>query len=104
MDIITFEFIPKINVPPNTIYLDLMWTYRCKRCPDGSLKKYKARLCVNGSRHIQGIDYTESFTPVVQWSTIRMVNTLASMHNLKGKKIDFTQAFPRAKLKEYIYL
>jgi hypothetical protein len=34
-----------------------------------------------------------------------MVNTLAAMHNLKGKQIDFTQAFPHAKLKEYnIYL
>jgi hypothetical protein len=104
MDIRTFEFIPKINLPPRTRYLDLIWTYRRKRRPDGSLKKYKARLCVNGSRQIQGIYYTESFAPVVKWSTIRMVNTLAAMHNLKGKKIDFTQAFPQAKLKEDIYL
>jgi hypothetical protein len=59
---------------------------------------------VNGSRQIQGIDYTESFAPMVQWSTIRMVNTLAAMHNLRGKQIDFTQAFLQAKLKEYIYL
>jgi hypothetical protein len=96
MDINTFEFIPKINLPPRTRYLDLIWTYRRKRRPDGSLKKYKARLCVSGSRKIQGIDYTESFAPLVQWSTIRMVNTLAAMHNLKGKQIDFTQAFPQA--------
>jgi hypothetical protein len=33
-----------------------------------------------------------------------MVNTLAAMHNLKGKQIDFTQAFPQEKLKEDIYL
>jgi hypothetical protein len=33
-----------------------------------------------------------------------MVNTLAAMHNLKGKHIDFTQAFPQEKLKEDIYL
>jgi hypothetical protein len=59
---------------------------------------------VNGSRQIQGIDYTESFAPVVQWSNIRMVSTLAAMHNLKGKQIEFTQAFPQAKLKEDIYL
>jgi hypothetical protein len=95
MDINTFEVIPQINLPPRTRYLDLIWTYRCKRRPDGSLKKYKARLCVNGSRQIQGIDYTESFAPLVQWSTIRMVITLAAMHNLKGKQIDFTQAFPQ---------
>jgi hypothetical protein len=101
MDINTFKFIPKINLPPKTRYLDLIWTYRRKHCPDGSLKKYKARLCMNGSRQIQGIGYTESFAPMVQWSTIRMVNTLAVMHNLKGKQIDFTQAFPHAKFYDF---
>jgi hypothetical protein len=104
MDINTFEFIPKTNLPAKTRYLDLIWTYRQKCRPHGSLKKYKARLCVNDSRQLQGIHYTESFAPVVQWSTIRMVNTLAAMHNLKGKQIYFTQAFPQAKLKEDIYL
>jgi hypothetical protein len=99
MDTNTFKFIPKINLPPKTRYLDLIWTYRHKRCPDGPPKKYKARLYVNGSRQIKGIDCTESFAPVFQWSTIRMVNTLAAMHNLKGKEIDFTQALPQAKLK-----
>jgi hypothetical protein len=104
MDIHTFEFTPKINLPPKTRYLDLIWTYRRKCRPYGSLEKYKARLCVNDSRQIEGIDYTESFAPVVQWSTKRMVSTLAAMHNLKGKHIDFTQAFPQAKLKEDMYL
>jgi hypothetical protein len=104
LDINTFEFIPKINLPPRTRYFDLVWTYRRKRRPDGSLKKYKARLCVNSSRQIQGIDYTESLAPVVQWSTTRMVNTLSAMHNVKDKQIDFTQDFPQAKLKEDIYL
>jgi hypothetical protein len=33
-----------------------------------------------------------------------MVNTLAAMHNLKGKQIGCTQAFPQAKIKEDIYL
>jgi hypothetical protein len=59
---------------------------------------------MNGSRQIQDIDYTESLAPVVQWSTMRMVNTLAAMHNLKGKQIDFTHALPQAKLKEDNYL
>jgi hypothetical protein len=99
MDINTFEFIPKSNLPPKTEYLDLIWTYRRKRRPDGSLNKYKARQCVNGSRQIQGIDYTESFAPVVQWSTIRMVHTLAAMHNSKGKQIDLHKLFHKQNLK-----
>jgi hypothetical protein len=42
MDINTFKFIPKTNLPAKTRYLDLIWTYGRKRRPDGSLKKYKA--------------------------------------------------------------
>jgi hypothetical protein len=103
-EIETFEYISKSKLPPKTRYVDLTWTYRRKQHLEGSLKKHKARICVNGSRKIQGIDYTESFTPVVQWSTIRMVNRLAAMHNLKWKPIDFTEAFPQAKLKEDTFL
>jgi hypothetical protein len=58
MDINTFKFIHKTNLPAKTIYLHLIWIYRRKRGPCGSRKKYKARLCVNGSRQIQGIYYT----------------------------------------------
>jgi hypothetical protein len=65
---------------------------------------YITRLGVNISRQIQCIDYTESFAPVLQWGTLRMVNTLAAMYNLKGKQIDLTQAFAQAKLKEDIHL
>jgi hypothetical protein len=104
MDINTFKFILKTKRPAKTRYLDLIWTYRQKHHPDGYLKKYKARQCMNGRRHIQGIDYTESFAPVVQWSNILWVNTLVATHNLKGKQIDFAQAFSQAKLKEDIYL
>jgi hypothetical protein len=42
MDINTFKFIPKTNLPAKARYVDLIWTYRRKRRPDGSLKKYKA--------------------------------------------------------------
>jgi hypothetical protein len=98
------QFIHKNKLPAKTRYLDLIWTSRRKRRTDGSLKKYKARLCVNDSRQIQGIYYTEFFAPMVQWGTICMVNTLTAMHNLKGKHIYFAQAFPQEKIEEYIYL
>jgi hypothetical protein len=87
MDINTFKLIPKTKLPAKTRYLDLIWTYIQKHRPDGSLKKKKSRLCLNASRQIQGIDYTELFAPVVQYSDICMVNTLAAMYNLKGKKL-----------------
>jgi hypothetical protein len=65
MDINTFKFIPKINLPSKTRYLYLIWTYRLKHCPDGSLKKYKARLCVNGSRKYKALTTQNHLHP---WS------------------------------------
>lgn len=48
--------------------------YRQKRHPDGTLLKHKAQICVDGSRHCDGIDYfaNEMYSPVCQWSSVRL--------------------------------
>ena len=43
------------------------WAFRCKRYPDDLIRKLKARFCVRGDRQIEGVDYFETFAPVVQW-------------------------------------
>ena len=95
-----FQYVQKTSLPKNARLLNAVWSYRRKRRPDGTLWKHKARLCVDGSRQIQGLDYTESFAPVVQWSTVRLVMILASMLNLESRQIDFTQAFTQADVEE----
>jgi Reverse transcriptase (RNA-dependent DNA polymerase) len=47
------------------------WVYKVKCYPDGRVKKLKTRLCVHGDQQIEGVDYFETYAPVVQWSTIR---------------------------------
>ena len=49
----------KANILPCT------WVLRIKRYPDGRLRKFKARICARGDRQIAGVDYGESFAPVV---------------------------------------
>ena len=51
---------PGMNVLPST------WAFKCKRFPDGSVWKLKARFCAGGHRQIEGIDYFETFAPVIQ--------------------------------------
>ena len=48
------------------------------------MKKIKARLCVRGDQQIKEVDYFETYAPVVSWSTVRTVMTLAVNLGLKS--------------------
>ena len=42
------------------------WALKLKRLPDGTPSKYKARYCVRGDLQTEGVDYFETYAPVVQ--------------------------------------
>lgn len=86
--------LPGMNVLPST------WAFKVKRYPDGSVKKFKARFCARGDRQLEGIDYFETWAPVVQWSTIRIVLIIAVKLGYKSAQCDITAAFIHALLPE----
>ena len=53
------------------------WVFKHKLRPDGTLDRYKARWVVRGFPRRVGIDFTDTFTPVVKPGTIRTVLHLA---------------------------
>ncbi|GKB86026.1 ribonuclease H-like domain-containing protein [Tanacetum coccineum] len=53
-----------------------MWLYKHKFHADGTLSRYKARLVANGSSQQLGVDFDETFSPVVKSATIRTVLSL----------------------------
>jgi hypothetical protein len=97
-----WEYVPNPgkNVLPST------WAFKIKRYPDGRVKKFKARFCARGDRQQEGIDYFETWAPVVQWSTVRIVMTLAVKLNLISVQCDITAAFihGRVPVTETIYV
>ncbi len=56
-------------------------------------KKFKVRFCPHGDQQKEGIDFFETWAPVVQWSTIRIVMVLAATLNLHSVQCDVTAAF-----------
>jgi hypothetical protein len=46
------------------------WAFKCKRYPDGLIKKFKARFCACRDQQMEGIDFFETYAPVVQWTMI----------------------------------
>jgi hypothetical protein len=92
------------KLPPKAKLLNAIWSYRQKRTPAGILQKYKARICTDGSQQEYGIDYWETYAPVVSWSTVRLLLTLASIHGWRSSQIDFAQAFTQPPIEEIIYM
>jgi hypothetical protein len=82
------------------------WAFKCKRYPDGFIKKFKARFCARGDKQLEGIDYFETYTPVVQWTTIRLMFILEILLNLKSKQGDVLCAFLHGELEpgENVYV
>ena len=78
--------------------------FKKKRFPDGMVKKLKARWCVRGDRQIHGVDYFETFAPVVAWSTIRLLLILTVSMGLSTAQVDYTNAFIQAGLDEEVYV
>ena len=94
----------KSEVPKGCTVLPLTWAFKLKRYPDGSPRKFKARLCVRGDKQTEGVDYFEKYAPVVSWSSVRMLLTLTAREQLKTRLVDFTNAFAQANLKEEVYV
>jgi hypothetical protein len=70
------------------------------RYPDGLIKKFKARFCARGDQQLEGIDYFETYAPVVQWTTFHLMFVLQVLLGLKSLQGDITCAFLHADLEE----
>jgi hypothetical protein len=81
-----------------------VWSYRRKRTPAGILQIYTARIFTDGLQQQYGIDYWETYAPVVSWSTVCLLLTLASIHGWHSSQIDFAQAFTQPPIAEEIYM
>ncbi|KAG3018255.1 hypothetical protein PC119_g10731 [Phytophthora cactorum] len=79
------------------------WVFKIKRKADGSIEKYKARLVAKGFKQKYGIDYTETFSPVVKYVTLRMEIAMAKYFGWPLDQLDVVTAFLYGVMKEVVY-
>ncbi|KAH9651886.1 retrovirus-related pol polyprotein from transposon RE1 [Citrus sinensis] len=76
------------------------WVFRTKYNTDGSISKHKARLVAKGFHQTAGVDYSETFSPVIKSSTVRVILSLAVMQGWNVRQIDINNAFLNGDLTE----
>ena len=96
--------VPKTKDGKRRTVLKGTWAFKLKRLPDGSPLKFKARYCVRGDLQKEGVDYFETYAPVVQWSTVRLLLTMILSNDWTTKQVDYTNAFAQADLEEQVYI
>ena len=80
------------------------WVFKVKTNADGSIERCKARLVAQGYSQKEGLDYDETFSPVVRSESVRSVVALASKCGLKLHQMDITTAFLNGDLNEEVFM
>ena len=88
-----YSIVPISSVPKEKTILEAVWSHLRKTTLSGEVYRHRSRICANGKRQVHGIDYEETFSPVVSWSTVRILLTLLAFLALQSRQVDYVQAF-----------
>lgn len=81
------------------------WIFKIKYRQDGSIERYKARLVIKGYSQIYGIDYDQTYAPVVRYASIRYLLAMAVQEDMEITQMDAVTAFLQGELdNEDIYM
>ncbi|TID31301.1 hypothetical protein CANINC_000106, partial [Pichia inconspicua] len=91
-----------VKLPAGRRAIGCRWVFTIKNST--TPPTYKARLVAQGFRQVYGLDYFETFSPVVRYESIRIVLALSAQFGLEIHQMDVSTAFLNGKLNEEIYM
>ena len=92
------------NWPHGRNTIGCKWIFKVKYTCDGKVERFKGCLVAKGYSQQYGIDYDETFSPVVRFSSIRALLAYAIQNGMLIHQKDVVTAFLNGKLDEEIYM
>ena len=80
------------------------WIFKIKTDERGSISRFKARLVARGFTQTEGIDYDETYSPVLQTSSRRFLYSLSAIPDVKCIQADVETAFLQSEMDKTVYL
>ena len=80
------------------------WTYRIKTDANGAIEKYKARLVARGFSQVHGIDYLDTFAPVISMTSLRTFLAISAWLKVRPHHLDVVTAYLNSSLTDTIFM
>lgn len=93
-----------VDIPKGSNIVKCKFVFKTKQSADGEIERYKTRLVACGYSQAEGIDYNETFSPVVAFESVRTLLVLACLEGMEVSGFDVDTAFLIPELKEEVYM
>lgn len=93
-----------VKLPQGRKAIGNKWTFKIKHDSQGNINRYKARLVAKGFAQKEGVDYFETYSPVANINTIRLLLAVTNKQKLLIHQMDVTTAFLNSDLSEEVYM
>ncbi|KAL4380068.1 hypothetical protein GQ457_02G020870 [Hibiscus cannabinus] len=91
-----------VSFPNGVKAIGCKWVFKTKNNSKGNIERYKARLAAKGFTQREGIDYTETFSPVSKKDCMCIVLALVAQLDLELQQMDMKTAFLNGDLEEEV--